>query len=199
MPGPGGRDEIGCRTTGNVNEYFGWCVSITVRPTRSSWRRRPACTGYAAVEERLDYRVLAEVLAMELGKTVQTRGERAERAGGRWAARMMAARGEDDDHGDTIEADTDDALDRAAGRASQVFTRMGFAPELADAAGGERVIKLHACPVRELARAHPEVGCGLHRGVLRGLVDNRAHDPAMSARLEPFVEPELCLARVVAE
>jgi predicted ArsR family transcriptional regulator len=156
-------------------------------------------TGYVVVEERLDYRVLAEVLAMELGKTVQTRGERAERAGRRWAARMMAARGDDDDHGDTIEADTDDALDRAAGRASQVFTRMGFAPELADAAGGERVIKLHACPVRELARAHPEVGCGLHRGVLRGLVDNRAHDPAMSARLEPFVEPERCLARVVAE
>ena len=28
-------------------------------------------TGYRAVEERLDYRILAEILAMELGETVQ--------------------------------------------------------------------------------------------------------------------------------
>ncbi|MGV0580478.1 MULTISPECIES: helix-turn-helix transcriptional regulator [Mycolicibacterium] len=153
-------------------------------------------TGYVAVEDRLDYRVLAEVLAMELGRTEETRRERAERAGRRWADQMVAA----------IEADVRpdagpseaDALDRLATVAAQIFARMGFAPELLAAKRSrrkrEREIRLHACPIRDLARSHPEVGCGLHRGVLAGLV----RDTTMSAELEPFVAPELCLARVVS-
>jgi hypothetical protein len=53
-----------------------------------------------------------------------------------------------------------------------------------------------------LSRAHPEVGCGLHLGLLQGLVnraagENADHDEtSVSARLEPFVEPELCIARL---
>lgn len=152
-------------------------------------------TGYVAVEERLDYRVLAEVLAMELGRTEETRRERAERAGRRWANQMAAVfKADAGTAGDTA----DHPVDRLAVAASKVFARMGFAPELLAPKRSrqkrERVIMLHACPIRELARSHPEVGCGLHRGVLAGLVG----DTAMSAELEPFVEPELCLARLVS-
>jgi predicted ArsR family transcriptional regulator len=173
-------------------------------------------TGYRAVEERLDYRVLAEVLAMELGRTVETRARRAEHAGEKWAARLAASRRAD--RTDDATPDTDDALDRAAVCATEVFTRMGFAPELAITArptpppkrtptgGRERIIRLHACPVRDLARAHPEVGCAMHLGLLQGLLTESAADsgdpksarPPMSAQLEPFVEPELCVARLVA-
>ncbi|BBY79317.1 ArsR family transcriptional regulator [Mycolicibacterium pulveris] len=153
-------------------------------------------TGYVAVEDRLDYRVLAEVLAMELGRTAQTRRDRAERAGRRWADQMIAAFKADAGPGENLS--DDDALDRLAVVATQVFARMGFAPELLAAKRSrtkrEREIRLHACPIRELARAHPEVGCGLHRGVLAEL----ARDTTISAELEPFVEPELCLARVVS-
>lgn len=152
-------------------------------------------TGYVAVEERLDYRVLAEVLAMELGRTQETRRERAERAGRRWANQMAAVFTAD---AGTARNGADHAVDRLAVAASKVFARMGFAPELLtpkrSRAKRERVIMLHACPIRELARSHPEVGCGLHRGVLAGLV----RDTGMSAELEPFVEPELCLARLVS-
>jgi predicted ArsR family transcriptional regulator len=179
-------------------------------------------TGYLAVEERLDYRILAELLAVELGQTVEVRARRAQRAGHKWAARVNAStetgadpagplRGDDDD---------DDALDRAALRTTDVFTRMGFAAELADAAhpptpssdtnaptsARERIIRLHACPVRDLARSHPEVGCAVHLGLLQGLLANasgpagrrKTRHPPLSAHLEPFVEPELCLARLVA-
>ena len=67
--------------------------------------------------------------------------------------------------------------------------------------GRERIIRLHACPVRDLARAHPEVACGVHLGLPHGLLTKAeaadgqrdTQHPAMSARLEPFVEPELCL------
>lgn len=71
--------------------------------------------------------------------------------------------------------------------------------------GRERVIRLRGCPVRDLARSHPEVGCGIHLGLLQGLVDRAttedgkldAPNHGVSARLEPFVEPELCIARLI--
>jgi predicted ArsR family transcriptional regulator len=176
-------------------------------------------TGYRAVEERLDYRILSEILAMELGETVQTRAQRAQSAGQQWAARIADTRGETvAGQDDTDAAQGDDPLDRGAVLATEVFIRMGFDAELAAVSepstslsadseqvlGPERVIRLHACPVRDLARAHPEVGCGLHLGLLQGLLDHAAaagghpdhEDAALSARLEPFVEPELCIARL---
>jgi predicted ArsR family transcriptional regulator len=87
-----------------------------------------------------------------------------------------------------------------------VFDRMGFGPELTPATGNQRTIRLHSCPVRDLARDHPEVACALHRGLLQGLAansianegDSAASRPATHAELEPFVEPELCVARVIA-
>src|SRR6476646_2169826 len=48
-------------------------------------------TGYRAVEERLDYRILAEILAMELGETTETRARRAQRAGQQWAGRIAGS------------------------------------------------------------------------------------------------------------
>ncbi len=91
-----------------------------------------------------------------------------------------------------------------------VFARLGFSPELISAAtsttGNQQTIRLHTCPIRDLARAHPEVACALHRGLLQGLLANPAttqgHStaprPVMQAELKPFVEAELCLARVNA-
>lgn len=86
-----------------------------------------------------------------------------------------------------------------------VFDRMGFGPELVppgkSTPGNQRTIRLHSCPVRDMARHHPEVACALHRGLLQGLAgptEPVGSAPAMHAELEPFVEPELCLARVIA-
>lgn len=178
-------------------------------------------TGYRAVEERLDYRILAEVLAMELGETVQTRARRAQRAGQQWAGRIADSQSKAVVGQDGLDtAEVGDPLDRGAVLATEVFSRMGFDPELAaesepsaslsadgeQVLGRERVIRLRACPVRDLARAHPEVGCGLHLGLLQGLADHAAaagghadqEDAVVSARLEPFVEPELCIARLAA-
>ncbi len=166
----------------------------------------------------MDYRTLAEVLAMELGHTQNPRTRRAQRAGQKWAARiavppeMGADVAEDMSH-----ADADDVLDRVAADATVAFTWMGFAPELmastetppsADsgpAPGRERTIRMHACPVRDLAWSRPEVVCATHLGILQGLLDKSAADEGlpmsprpMRAHLEPFVEPRLCAARLVA-
>lgn len=176
-------------------------------------------TGYRAVEGRLDYRMLAEVLAMELGRTVEVRARRAQRIGVQWAARIV---GSGDTHAegerDTGAVQESSQLERAGVLAADVFDRMGFDPELvAESApltslpvgehqivGRERIIRLHDCPVRDFARSHPEVGCGIHRGLLQGLLDHvatteggaGARSEALSARLDPFVETELCVARL---
>lgn len=189
-------------------------VVLRTRLSRSG-AGRPR-TGYLPVAERLDYRALAEVLAMELGQSAETRGRRAQRAGRKWAARMVALRGDPDRAASPADADADDPLDHAAAQATSAFTSMGFAAELDPAARSaskssvgdkpepqrERVIRLHACPVRGLARSHPEVACGVHRGLLQGLLGEADGDagsrPALSAQLEPLVEPELCVVRLEA-
>ncbi len=180
------------------------------RITRTG-RGRPR-TGYLAVQGRLDYRRLAEILALELGDTADKRRRRAEAVGRRRAKRIAAGSAREDivaQHGPDTARPRKTLEDQAAMVAS-VFARMGFGPELTPAAtstaGAQQTIRLHTCPVRDLARAHPEVGCALHRGLLQGLLANpaateghsTAPQPVMQAELEPFVEPDLCLARVIA-
>lgn len=159
------------------------CAQGLVARTRIAPRSvgRPR-TGYVAVQGRLDYQMLAEILALELGDTAAKRRRRAERAGRRWAQRLAT---------ETPRMD----LDRGAQRTAEVFQQMGFGPELKPSdTPNMRTIHLRACPVRELAAAHPEVGCALHRGLLEGLLDDGTR-----AELEPFVEPELCIATVIAD
>lgn len=142
-------------------------------------------TGYVAVQGRLDYRGFAEVLALELGDTAEQRRQRAQRAGRRWAERIVAA-------ADTAHDGTARHGRRIATTVA-VFDRMGFGPELAPRTDPEQTICLHGCPVRDLARAHPEVTCAVHLGLLRGLLGSE------HAELEPFAEPELCIAKVRAD
>lgn len=169
-------------------------------------------TGYIAVRERLDYRSLAEILAMELGETVAERRRRAERAGERWANRIVANRLTEFDDPQKAESgwrrtDPDSAVDDSADMIAQVFGRMGFDPELipptASSNGrGERTIRINGCPVRDLATTHPEVSCGMHLGLLRGLLGAHAKmgcGAALRAELDPLVEPEVCLARVMPD
>ena len=170
-------------------------------------------TGYLALRDRLDYRNLAEILALELGDTADKRRRRAEAAGRRWAEHIQVGSASEVGAGLDVSDRTtpSETLEDRAAMVASVFARMGFAPELTPAAksiaGTQQTIRLHACPVRDLARAHPEVGCALHRGLLQGLLTNakatedrakRSPRSALQAELEPFVEPDLCLARVIA-
>lgn len=170
-------------------------------------------TGYRAVRGRLDYRILAEILAFELGDTAEKRRSRAEAAGWRWAGRIADGVPQEEhtaEQGVPDDAEPRKALGARSAMIKTVFDRMGFGPELVSAEesapGNQSTIRLHSCPVRDLARDRPEVVCALHRGLLRGLVANSAVGKGssagsgrrMDAELQPFVEPELCLARVVA-
>lgn len=163
-------------------------------------------TGYRAVRERLDYRILAEILALELGDTADKRRRRAEAAGRRWAERITDAAPDEGAAGHRVPANAapKKAAEERSAMITTVFERMGFGPEPVPAQrskGSQRTIRLHSCPVRDLARDHPEVACALHRGLLQGLAGPTkpvGSAPGMHVELEPFVEPELCLATVIA-
>ncbi|GLY42812.1 transcriptional regulator [Amycolatopsis sp. NBRC 101858] len=79
-------------------------------------------------------------------------------------------------------------------RLSAVLAAAGFAPGAVDDAGSP-VIPLRHCPFREIAQQHRDVVCSLHLGLMQGvLAEVRA--PVAAERLDPFVEPSLCLAHL---
>lgn len=148
-------------------------------------RGRPR-TVYSAVNhaEAGGYPALTRLLAAHLADTPEARAVRAEQAGIDWAAELSA--------------ETDQPPQVGAGEAARTVTRLfaelGFDPELVGDEA-DRQIRLHACPFRDAARANPEVVCSVHLGLLRGTL-TRLGAPPTTAQLLPFVEPELCLARL---
>jgi predicted ArsR family transcriptional regulator len=69
--------------------------------------------------------------------------------------------------------------------------RLGFDPVESELGGGGaktrrvRVDFLH-CPFRELAEAYPELVCHLHRGIVEGVVINRARTGQPAGMVEDF-------------
>ncbi|MBB1151661.1 helix-turn-helix transcriptional regulator [Amycolatopsis dendrobii] len=133
-----------------------------------------------AAEGRRSYRLLAEMLTGLIAENVADPGKAAESAGEAWG-RYLADR-----------PPPTRLVDEAEGirRLSTVLSGAGFAPE----PGGD-VIRLRHCPFREIAEERRDVVCGLHLGLMRGVLDE-VRAPLTAERLEPFVEPSLCLAHL---
>jgi predicted ArsR family transcriptional regulator len=85
-----------------------------------------------------------------------------------------------------------DARSEPVGALVELLAELGFAPERMP--GGTR-IGLRHCPFLEVAKAHPEVVCPVHLGLMQGAMASwRA--PTSVATLTPFVEPGLCVAQL---
>ena len=128
------------------------------------------------------YRLLAEMLTGMITDAVPEPAVAAEKAGEAWG-RYLAER-----PAPGHEVDVTEGLRRL----TAVLEEVGFDP--APVEDSERpVIPLHHCPFREVAEQHRDVVCSLHLGLMRGvLAETRA--PLAAERLEPFVDPSLCLA-----
>lgn len=121
-------------------------------------------------------RVLADQLALQPDRITAATG-----AGERWG-RMLAAE----------MAPTPvvtDALDRLV----MLLDAAGFAPERP--AGASDPIRLRHCPFDPVARAHEDVVCGIHLGLMRGAL-RELGAPLDAIRLEPFVAPDLCIVHL---
>src|SRR6476469_7388780 len=82
------------------------------------------------------------------------------------------------------------------GMAVDLLEEWGYQPELRTSAGGRTVeLTLQGCPFLSMARAPPDVVCGIHRGLLRGTMTAVGED-ATDVDLQPFVTERSCVARL---
>ncbi|MEV6428870.1 transcriptional regulator [Nocardia sp. NPDC051463] len=153
------------------------------QPPRGRGRPR---IGYSAVQRSVGYQELAQVLADQLGPDPRRRSEAAIAAGRTWGAKLDVG----DQHIETLE----DAKDLAV----TLLSELGFAPERDQVTETDEQapIRLTACPLRELARTHSEVVCGVHLGLIKEVLDRGGDRGAVNVGLHPFVEPELCVVRL---
>jgi predicted ArsR family transcriptional regulator len=155
-------------------------------PGRPSMTYRAADSGGPAGGRR--YRLLAEMLTSLIAGTMPEPRKAAEEAGREWGAYLTGQSPPYQRPG----------AGEAIVRLTAIMAELGFAPQvMADADGKQYRLCLHQCPFREVAQQHQDVVCSLHLGLIRGaLAQMRA--PVTAQRLEPFVEPSLCVAHLTA-
>ncbi len=146
-------------------------------------RGRPA-TAYAASTVRSEhdprvreYAALASVLAEHVSRTSADPAADARAAGERWGASLVA--------GERAARSPKAARVRAV----ELLGGLGFDPET-DARTTRA--RLRRCPLLDVARAHPDVVCAVHLGLVRGALDVLGGDPSR-ASLRPFAEPGACV------
>jgi predicted ArsR family transcriptional regulator len=115
-----------------------------------------------------------------------------EQAGRRWAVRHVAPT----EGSPGPQARSAGAWLGKVGLAVDALHEWGYQPDVrTEDAGRTAELTLVDCPFMTLAKARPDVVCGVHRGLLRGTLEALG-EPDTEVGLQPFVEPRVCLARV---
>jgi predicted ArsR family transcriptional regulator len=162
---------------------------LAERHTEGSGRPGRPRTVYQASsqvpEGRRSYRLLAQMLTGLVTQALPQPSQAAVDAGEAWG-RYLA---------ETPSPDQRIDAEEAVRRLTEVLEDVGFSPGSVEE-GPDRFIPLHHCPFREVAEEQQEVVCSLHLGLMRGAL-KEVRAPMDIDRLEPFVEPSLCLAHLV--
>lgn len=150
------------------------------QPGRPAWRYRPVAAETAPAPA--PYRALAAALLDHLGGSGAQTRTIAAAAGERWGRHLAAATAP---HDDPVE------------RVTAVLGGLGFSPrrQPAEPDDTDVEIHLHTCPFLELVGQNPDAMCGLHAGVVRGVLGHAdaARDEPV---LEPFGAPTACVVRI---
>lgn len=146
---------------------------VQATPVRRHGRGRPSIvhrlTGDGIARGRDEYRLLATMLT-DVVAADDTGAARAYEAGVRWGRHLQQAE---------PGASLADLLDRE-----------GFAAEQR----GDQ-LEMRRCPFYALAESSPQVICTLHHGIIDGALGEAGSEQAVE-RLDPFVEPGLCVAHL---
>jgi predicted ArsR family transcriptional regulator len=129
------------------------------------------------------YRLLAQILAGYLATTEQPQAV-AESAGHAWGVYLT----------EKPQPFNGISAGEATRKVVELFDELGFMPEAVEDFG-ERKILLRRCPFREVAESNQVVACAVHLGMLKGALAEMGA-PMQATRLEPFVEPTLCIAHL---
>jgi len=151
------------------------------RPPMFFWARREMDRNGPS-----NYRLLAEILTSNFSATASDPAIAATALGRAWGASL-----------------TDRSLPRAVATKSEAVTQLvgllddlGFEPE-PGRGGRTSQIRLRHCPFLELIDAHSDVICPLHLGLMQGAM-KAITAPVTVNRLEPLVEPDLCVAHLTS-
>jgi predicted ArsR family transcriptional regulator len=163
-------------------------VETETQPPQGRGRPRVAYRASAAAgdEGGRRYRLLAEILTALVARFGPDAGEQLEEIGEAWGHYLVDA------PPPYAELADDDAVERLVG----LLAEIGFQPHIEESGRGRRIL-MRPCPFLELARAHQDVICPIHLGLIRGaLAELGARTRA--TKLEPFVRSDLCVARLAA-
>ena len=130
------------------------------------------------------YRLLAKILAGCLDASGDDPVVRAEEAGRAWGRYLVGRPA----------PFTSVSSENALGELVRLLDEYGFEPSL-ESSEQERLLWMHACPFREVAASHQTVVCGVHLGLIQGALAELG-GRVEADRIEPFVEPGLCLAHL---
>ena len=167
-------------------------AGLAVRETEERETPGRPRIGYRAAADgpagRRRYRLLAEMLTSLIAATTPEPGRAAEDAGREWGAYLA----EQPPPYQKLTAG------EAIAKLTAIMEELGFAPRAeAGDGGGEYRLCLRQCPFREVAQHHQDVICSLHLGLMQGALA-RMRAPVSADRLDPFVEPSLCIAQLTA-
>jgi predicted ArsR family transcriptional regulator len=137
------------------------------------------------------YELLAEILttAFAADEDPSAKAQAAGRAWGHKPESELNIKSEPDPAPEAA-ASAEEAIERLV----DALDELGFAPEL-QTINEEKLVGLRHCPFLELAETGRKVVCPVHLGLMQGTLETWAA-PITVDRLDPFVEPDLCLAHL---
>lgn len=180
-------EQLGLRPNG-VRRHLELLLRTELISTRFATKKGPGRPRLlyeakpSASRERVGYPLLADMLASAVGRFGNAHA--AEQEGRHWG-RLLIKR--------PAAGATLDAKDAAASLTG-MLDRLGFAPEAEPTGSGLR-LDLHSCPFLDTARTHPDVVCSLHLGLMRGALAELG-ESLDAERLDPLVQPDLCVAHL---
>jgi predicted ArsR family transcriptional regulator len=163
-------------------------VGSATQPPSGRGRPRVAyhATAAAGEEGGRRYRLLAEILTALVARFGAGAAEQLVEIGDAWGRYLVESPPPYASFGD----------EQAVAKVVELLADVGFEPRLERGPRGRRIL-MRPCPFLELAREHQDVICPIHLGLMRGaLAELGARTRA--TKLEPFVRPDLCVARLSA-
>jgi predicted ArsR family transcriptional regulator len=152
---------------------------IVYRATRSMDRHGPS-----------NYRLLATLLASHLTATTDDPASTATKLGRSWGPSLIDSPPQGARPPKRGLVTKTDVLTRVV----RVLDDLGFSPE-PHQAGHSTEIRLRHCPFLDLIDDHADVICSIHLGLMQGAMA-QLKGPVTVDRLDPFVEPDLCVAHL---
>ncbi|EWT07231.1 transcriptional regulator [Intrasporangium chromatireducens Q5-1] len=137
------------------------------------------------------FALLSEVLVQSFGVD-DDQSRTPEELGARWARHRV----QQEERGDTrtSPARTPGQWLGKIGRMVDILEEWGYTPEVSTTDGGRTArVALHGCPFIDLARDNTALVCGIHRGLMRGVMEELGEEHTQIS-LTPFVTPHLCVA-----